>query len=80
MFSTTDCDLRYSAHTERVAGIDRGGWQQPTAALAAPSRLASVGALVARVGRLARPTERPGREAASPARLAPASTASQSPS
>ena len=64
MFSTTDCDLRYAAHTERVAGIDRTGWQQTTAVAARP-RLAWVGALIARAGRLAGPIRASGRAAAS---------------
>jgi hypothetical protein len=79
MFSTTDCDLRYSAHTERVTGIDRTGWQQTTS-VAAPSSLASVGALMARISRLARPTRRAERVATSHAGRGLASTASQTPS
>jgi hypothetical protein len=78
MFSTTDCDLRYSAHVERVTGIDRTGWQQQTTAVRAPSRLATVGALVARVGRLAHPARRAGGVIAAGRGMA--STASQPPS
>ena len=62
MFSTTDCDLRYAAHTERVVGIERTGWQQTTVVASQP-RVAWVGALVARAGRLAGPTRRAGRVA-----------------
>ena len=62
MFDTTDCDLPYAAHTERVARIDRAGWQQTTAVAARPRR-AWVGALIARVGRLAGSTRRTGRTA-----------------
>ena len=65
MFSTTDCDVRYAAHTERVARIDRAGWQQTTVVAARP-RLAWVGALIARAGRLGWPTRRTGQVAAAP--------------
>jgi hypothetical protein len=64
MFSTTDCDLRYAAHTDRVARIDGAGWQLATAVPAWP-RLAWVGALTVRFGRLASPTRAAGRVAAS---------------
>jgi len=64
MFSTTDCDLRYAAHTDRVARIDRAGWQLTTVVPAWP-RLAWVGALSVRVGRLVSPARRAGRVAAS---------------
>jgi hypothetical protein len=65
MFSTTDCDARYAAHMERVARIDRESWHKSTA-LAARPRLAWVGVLIARAGRLGWPTRRTGRVAAAP--------------
>jgi hypothetical protein len=67
MFSTTDCDLRYAAHTERVGHIDRTGWQQTTTEAARPRpRLAWVGDLVARAGQWRRATRHSERVTAAP--------------
>jgi hypothetical protein len=58
VFNTTDCDLRYAAHTERVASIDRTGWRQTTT-VPTRSRLAWVGELIARAGQRRGTTRRP---------------------
>ena len=65
MFSTTDCDLRYAAHTERVARIDRAGGN-PTVAVQTRPRLTWVGALIARANRLPRPIRRVSQIATAP--------------
>jgi hypothetical protein len=49
MFNTTECDLRYEAHTTRVVAIERTGWWWTTA-VSARSRPVWVGSLSSRFG------------------------------
>ena len=65
MFNTTECDLRYAAHAERVARIDRAGWLVADAVAKRP-RQAWTGALIARTRRWWPSTLRMGRGSVAP--------------
>jgi hypothetical protein len=60
MFNLNECNSRYSAHTDRVARIDRDGWQETATKVSRPS-IGWLGGLIAKADELLGPFRSAGR-------------------